>query len=141
VTLEPSAPEIPKVPEVDADQVEKWVLAVPAVGAKVIAVMLVLAREAAAFQVQAWRVEDASEAPVVPGSAVLSWTNAITLVVPPDRESSAWFAAVGSSLACQLPFLLRPRFLRDAASSNSAAAGTASLSTANFEARIPTSLP
>jgi hypothetical protein len=97
VTEEPSAPEIPNVPAVEADQVEKWVFAVPAVGAKVIAVMFVfvLVPELAAFQVQACRVEVASEAPVAPGSAVLSCTNAMTLTVPPERESSACAAAVG----------------------------------------------
>jgi hypothetical protein len=97
VTEDPRAPEMPKVPAVDADQVEKCVLGVPAVGAKVIAVMfvLVLVPELAAFQVQAWRVEVASEAPVAPGSAVLSCTKAMTLTVPPESESSACAAAVG----------------------------------------------
>src|SRR5207244_3860054 len=95
VTLEPSAPEIPNVPEVDADHVEKWVLAVdPDCPVKVCADEFVLARVAAAFHVAAVRVDVASDAPVVPGSAVLSCRKARTLVVPPARASSAWFAAV-----------------------------------------------
>ena len=89
---EPSAPEIPKVPTVAADHVEKWVLATPADGANVSAVALVLDRAAAAFQVVACRVDAASFAPVVSGSAVLSWVNARTLTVPPLPESRAWLA-------------------------------------------------
>jgi hypothetical protein len=54
----------------------------------------VLARDDAAFHEHACRVAVDSEAPVVPGSPVWSCTKARTFVVPPDRLSSAWLAAV-----------------------------------------------
>lgn len=95
VTLLVRAPLMPNTPAVTNDQVLKCVQAVlPDWPVKDSAVEFVLERDEAVFHVVASRVEVASEAPVVPGSAVFSCVKARTFVVPPDNASRAWFAAV-----------------------------------------------
>jgi hypothetical protein len=104
VTLLLRVPFAPLVPAVEADQVEKYGIGVvPDWPVNVWLLELVLVRAEAAFHVAAVRVDVASDAPVVPGSAVFNCRNPRT-AVGVFTPSSAWLAAVMENPGMGQPF-------------------------------------
>jgi hypothetical protein len=108
VTDAVSAPPMPYVPDVDAENVPKYVAAVVPGVVNDAVPEFVLEPDDAAFHVIACLVVDPSSfAPVVDGDALCSCRYARTFVVPPDRASSAWFSEVVDASAMSQPFCPR----------------------------------
>lgn len=111
VTDDVSAPPIPYVPAVDAENVPKCVAAVVPGVVNVSAEEFVLDPPEAAFHEHACRVTDAiSFAPVVDGEAVCICTYAIRFVGVPEASPplSAWLQNEVDASAMTQPFRFLP---------------------------------